>query len=195
MMIGKAITMAAAIALAGCAGSPFRQPAEDIDIGEFMTRKEVAPHIPPVPDHQSRKTWRVGAAEMPGLLAGAAYRPAAKLHVLMTDPLKSTNGGGSQPGGAQAGADAAASAASRKEAPAAGPDGRGRKAGRSPATHQDTNRQVQQEQPSRDRLREAWEKYCNGGVGLSETDWALLSEAGAPRSVPPDLAERCVHPK
>lgn len=46
-----------------------------------------------------------------------------------------------------------------------------------------------------DALRDAWEKYCRGGAGMSDEDWRLMRTAGAPRNVPSDLAEGCIHPK
>jgi hypothetical protein len=46
-----------------------------------------------------------------------------------------------------------------------------------------------------DKLRRAWEKYCNGALGLTDEDWQLVREAGAPDNVPADLAGRCIHPK
>lgn len=46
-----------------------------------------------------------------------------------------------------------------------------------------------------DELRSAWKRYCRGGEGLTEGDWELLKEAGAPENIPPDLAAACVPPK
>lgn len=46
-----------------------------------------------------------------------------------------------------------------------------------------------------DKLRDAWERYCRGGEGLTEGDWEALNEAGAPENIPPDLAATCVPPK
>jgi hypothetical protein len=46
-----------------------------------------------------------------------------------------------------------------------------------------------------DRLRDAWEKYCRGGVGMSDEEWRRVGAAGAPQNVPADLAEGCAHPK
>jgi len=44
-------------------------------------------------------------------------------------------------------------------------------------------------------LRQVWERYCRGGEGLTETDWARLEQAGAPEHVPRDLAASCAFPK
>lgn len=46
-----------------------------------------------------------------------------------------------------------------------------------------------------DALRSSWEKYCHGGAGMTDEEWRLVRAAGAPRNVPTDLAEDCVHPK
>jgi hypothetical protein len=46
-----------------------------------------------------------------------------------------------------------------------------------------------------DKRRRAWEKYCNGAHGMTDEDWQLVHEAGAPDNVPADLAGHCVHPK
>lgn len=43
--------------------------------------------------------------------------------------------------------------------------------------------------------RRAWEKYCDGGYGMTDEEWHLVREAGAPDNVPASLAGRCVHPK
>lgn len=45
------------------------------------------------------------------------------------------------------------------------------------------------------KLRNAWERYCRGGEGLTENEWGLITKAGAPANVPADLAHTCVHPK
>jgi len=46
-----------------------------------------------------------------------------------------------------------------------------------------------------DALRRAWRRYCDGGKDLTDADWQLLKDAGAPENVPRDLARDCVHPK
>jgi hypothetical protein len=46
-----------------------------------------------------------------------------------------------------------------------------------------------------DKRRRAWEKYCNGALGLADEEWQLVREAGAPENVPADLAGHCIHPK
>jgi hypothetical protein len=46
-----------------------------------------------------------------------------------------------------------------------------------------------------DALRDAWEKYCRGGAGMSDEEWHLVHVAGAPQNVPADLTEDCVQPK
>lgn len=46
-----------------------------------------------------------------------------------------------------------------------------------------------------DPLRKAWEKYCRGGEGMTQEEWRLINEAGAPANVPKDLSEGCVAPK
>jgi hypothetical protein len=46
-----------------------------------------------------------------------------------------------------------------------------------------------------DKWRRAWEKYCDGARGMTDEDWQLVREAGAPENVPADLAGHCIHPK
>lgn len=46
-----------------------------------------------------------------------------------------------------------------------------------------------------DKQRRAWEKYCDGGYRMTDQDWTLVREAGAPNNAPADLVGRCVHPK
>ena len=46
-----------------------------------------------------------------------------------------------------------------------------------------------------DKRRRAWEKYCDGAHGMTDEEWQLVREAGAPDNVPADLAGHCVHPK
>lgn len=46
-----------------------------------------------------------------------------------------------------------------------------------------------------DALRHAWEKYCQGGAGMSDDEWRLVNAVGTPENVPADLAENCVYPK
>lgn len=41
----------------------------------------------------------------------------------------------------------------------------------------------------------AWEKYCDGGYEMTDEEWQLVREAGAPDNVPVDLVNHCVHPK
>jgi len=43
--------------------------------------------------------------------------------------------------------------------------------------------------------RRAWEKYCDGALGITDEEWQLVREAGAPENVPADLAGHCIHPK
>ncbi len=49
--------------------------------------------------------------------------------------------------------------------------------------------------PEKTKERLAWERYCNGGLGLTEDEWAFLAKAGAPENIPSDLASKCVPPK
>lgn len=46
-----------------------------------------------------------------------------------------------------------------------------------------------------DKLRHAWERYCDGARGMTNEEWQLVQQAGAPDNVPADLAVHCVHPK
>ena len=46
-----------------------------------------------------------------------------------------------------------------------------------------------------DDRRRAWEKYCDGALGMTDEEWQLVREAGAPENVPADLAGHCIHPK
>lgn len=46
-----------------------------------------------------------------------------------------------------------------------------------------------------DKLRHAWEKYCDGALRITDEEWRLVWEAGAPGNVPADLAPHCIHPK
>lgn len=46
-----------------------------------------------------------------------------------------------------------------------------------------------------DKVRNAWKRYCRGGEGLTENDWEILKEAGAPDNIPADLAANCIPPK
>lgn len=49
--------------------------------------------------------------------------------------------------------------------------------------------------PEKTKERLAWERYCNGGLGLTEDEWTFLTYAGAPRNIPADLSSTCVPPK
>jgi hypothetical protein len=46
-----------------------------------------------------------------------------------------------------------------------------------------------------DKRRHAWERYCDGARGMTDEEWQLIREAGAPENVPADLAGHCIHPK
>lgn len=46
-----------------------------------------------------------------------------------------------------------------------------------------------------DKLRHAWERYCDGARCMTDEEWQLVQKAGAPDNVPVDLAIHCVHPK
>lgn len=50
-------------------------------------------------------------------------------------------------------------------------------------------------EPADNTLRDAWDRYCRGGTGMSDEKWRLIREAGAPQNVPADFEEGCVHPK
>lgn len=45
------------------------------------------------------------------------------------------------------------------------------------------------------KLRQAWERYCRGGDGLTEEEWELVTNAGAPANIPQDLIVTCTPPK
>ncbi len=53
------------------------------------------------------------------------------------------------------------------------------------------------QQPGAELTRERliWERYCRGGLGLTEDDWTFLVSAGAPENIPHDIARFCVPPK
>jgi hypothetical protein len=46
-----------------------------------------------------------------------------------------------------------------------------------------------------DSLHRAWEKYCGGGVGMTDPDWLAVRAAGAPDNIPPEFSGNCTHPK
>ncbi len=57
----------------------------------------------------------------------------------------------------------------------------------------DSAPQWQNSEKTKERL--AWERYCKGGLGLTEDEWMFLVNAGAPRNIPRDLVSNCVPPK
>lgn len=47
----------------------------------------------------------------------------------------------------------------------------------------------------RSHERVIWERYCRGGLGLTEDEWKFLAKVGAPQNIPVDLLPTCVPPK
>jgi hypothetical protein len=51
------------------------------------------------------------------------------------------------------------------------------------------------EMPEKVNERQAWERYCRGGLDLTEEEWRFLTKAGAPENMPRELAPTCIPPK
>ena len=141
-------------------------------------------HIP-LPE-TPEPSYRYGVSWVPSARAGAAERAAGYLHVL------------------HRGRTHALSEMDKPKRTVPAVLNQGNAVGQQPPSAADISRWAhtiiedstsRQEMPEKVNERQAWERYCQGGLDLTEEEWKFLTKAGAPENMPRDLAPTCIPPK
>lgn len=146
------------------------------------------PPKPPEPDqerltsiHVIRDSGYQTTDQRPQGIAGAGINQGGYVHVLHDEP-------------SNAGVDIAEPVASTQPADLGDQGGleedRQEKVSDDDPGHKASNDMKRAEKPV-DKVRRAWERYCNAGEGMTDEDWEITNTT----KMPEDLRKRCLPPK